>query len=65
MEEKNNDNRWCLVLILALTGGMLCKRFLLAGFSPFQALLFTILIQMGVVLISVLIYIVYMNSKRD
>jgi len=52
-------------LILALTGGMLCRRFLLAGFSPFQALLFTILIQMGVVLLSVLIYIVYMNSKRD
>lgn len=64
MEEKNNDNRWCLVLILALTGGMLCKRFLLAGFNPFQALLFTILIQMGVVLLSVLIYFVYMNGRK-
>lgn len=65
MKEKKNDNRWYLVLILALTGGMLCKRFLLAGFNPFQALLFAILIQMGVVLLSVLIYFVYMNSKRD
>ena len=65
MEEKNNDNRWRLALISALTGGILCKRFLLAGFNPFQALLFTILIQMGVVFLSVLIYIVYMNNNRD
>lgn len=65
MKEKKNDNRWHLVLILVLTGGMLCKRFLLAGFNPLQALLITILIQMGVVLLSVLIYFVYMNSKRD
>lgn len=65
MEEKNNDNRWHLVLFLAMAGGILCKRFLLAGFNPFQALLFTILIQMGVVFLSVLIYIVYMNNKRD